>query len=106
MPVSSCTWQSREAGLAYANTATRDAITSRGESMMSRLTQLVLVGVVVLAVASLAAAQARPPVAAGEPQPVVRLGDFIEVGNDLWMHILATADIRYSTVENQDFERH
>jgi hypothetical protein len=56
--------------------------------------------------ASLAAAQARPPEpAAPEPQPVVRLGNFIEVGNDVWMHILATADIRYSSVENQDFER-
>jgi hypothetical protein len=63
-------------------------------------------GVVVLAVASLAAAQARPPEPVGaEPQPVVRLGNFIEVGNDVWMHILATADIRYSTVENRDFER-
>src|SRR5882672_9841469 len=74
--------------------------------MTRRVIQLVLMGVIVLAMASLAAAQARPPVAAGEPQPVVRLGNFIEVGNDLFMHILATADIRYSTVENQDFERH
>src|SRR5262249_35090798 len=24
--------------------------------------------------------------------------------NDLWMHIIATSDIRYSTVENRDFE--
>jgi hypothetical protein len=54
----------------------------------------------------MAAAQARPPApAAAEPQPVVRLGNFIEVGNDVWMHILATADIRYSATENQDFER-
>ncbi|HSX77370.1 MAG TPA: hypothetical protein VLQ80_02180, partial [Candidatus Saccharimonadia bacterium] len=73
--------------------------------MTRRVIQLVLMGVIVLAMASLAAAQARPPVAAGEPQPVVRLGNFIEVGNDLFMHILATADIRYSAVENQDFER-
>src|SRR5499426_1712013 len=73
--------------------------------MMRRVTQLVLIGVIVLAMASLAAAQARPPApAAPEPQPVVRLGNFIEVGNDVWMHILATADIRYSTVENRDFE--
>ena len=63
---------------------------------MRRLTQLVLVGVVVLAVASLAAAQARPPApAAAELQPVVRLDDWLEVGNDLFMHLLATADIRY-----------
>src|SRR5712691_13211689 len=77
----------------------------RAEAMMRRVTQLVLMGVVVLAMASMAAAQARPPApAAAEPQPVVRLGNFIEVGNDVWMHILATADIRYSSVENQDFE--
>src|SRR5262245_2149223 len=74
--------------------------------MMRRVIQLVLMGVVVLAMASLAAAQARPPEPVGaEPQPVVRVGNFIEVGNALWMHILATADIRYSTVENRDFER-
>src|SRR5262245_6373372 len=52
-----------------------------------------------------AAAQPRPPEPVGaEPQPVVRLGNFIEVGNDVWMHILATADIRYASVENRDFE--
>ena len=44
---------------------------------MRRLTQLVLIGVVVLVVASLAAAQQVL-------QPVVRLGDFIEVGNDVF----------------------
>src|SRR2546428_13885434 len=77
------------------------------DTTMRRLTQVALVGVLLLLVGvSMAAAQARPPApAAAEPQPVVRLGNFIEVGNDVWMHILATADIRYSTVENQDFER-
>src|SRR5258707_4762686 len=45
-------------------------------------------------------------VPAGEPQPVVRLGgNYIEVANDLFMHVIALADIRYSTTENQDFER-
>ena len=73
---------------------------------MKRLTQVALVGILLLAVASMAAAQARPPApVAAEPQPVVRLGNFLEVGNDAWMHILATADIRYSAVENRDFER-
>jgi hypothetical protein len=38
-------------------------------------------------------------------QPVYRLGNFIEVGNDVFMHIIATADIRYNTVENLDFEK-
>ena len=50
-----------------------------------------------LAVASLATAQQVP-------QPMVRLGDFIEVGNDVFMHIMAAADIRYKTTENWDFE--
>src|SRR5262245_64228 len=75
---------------------------------MRRLTQVALVSVLLLLVGvSMAAAQARPPApAAAEPQPVVRLcGGFIEVANDLWMHVLATADIRYGTTENQDFER-
>src|SRR5262249_16901691 len=39
-----------------------------------------------------------------EPQPVTRLGNFIEVGNDVWMHILALTDFRYQTVHNFDFE--
>src|SRR5574341_2315638 len=73
---------------------------------MRRLTQVALVGVLLLLVGvSMVAAQARPPAPAAEPQPVVRLGNFIEVGNDVWMHIIATADIRYSSVENRDFER-
>jgi hypothetical protein len=38
-------------------------------------------------------------------QPVYRLGNFIEVGNDVWMHIIATADMRYNTVQNLDFEK-
>src|SRR5712692_8540696 len=76
------------------------------DTTMRRLTQVALVGVLLLAGASLAAAQARPPEPTGvQPQPVVRLGNFIEVGNDVWMHILATVDVRYSTVENTDFEK-
>jgi len=63
---------------------------------MRRLTQVVLLGVLVLGVASLATAQQAP-------QPMVRLGNFIEVGNDVFMHIMATADIRYKTTENYDF---
>ena len=65
--------------------------------MLKRLTQVVLVGVIVLAVAAMAAAQQTP-------QPVVRLGNFIEVGNDVFMHIIGSADIRYRTVHNWDFE--
>jgi hypothetical protein len=65
--------------------------------MLKRLTQVVLMSVIVLAVAALAAAQQTT-------QPVVRLGNFIEVGNDLFMHIIATADMRYNTVQNLDFD--
>jgi hypothetical protein len=36
---------------------------------------------------------------------VYRLGNFVEVSNDLFMHIIATSDIRYSTNENMDFEK-
>ena len=49
--------------------------------MLKHLTQAVLVGVIVLAIAALAVAQQTP-------QPVVRLGNFIEVGNDVFMHII------------------
>ena len=65
--------------------------------MLKRLTQVVLVGVIVLAVAAMAAAQQTL-------QPVVRLGNFLEVGNDVFMHIIGAADIRYRTVHNWDFE--
>jgi hypothetical protein len=65
--------------------------------MTRRFVQAVLVCVVALGVVSLAAAQQAP-------QPMVRLGDFIEVGNDVFMHIMAAADIRYKTVENFDFD--
>ncbi len=65
---------------------------------MRRLTQLVFVGALLLGMVSLAAAQQTL-------QPVYRLGNFIEVGNDVCMHIIATADMRYNTVENLDFEK-
>src|SRR5215475_13159706 len=65
---------------------------------MKRLTQVVLVGVVILAVVSIAAAQQAL-------QPVYRLGNFIEVGNDVFMHIIATTESRYNTVQNRDFEK-
>jgi hypothetical protein len=66
--------------------------------MMRRLIQGALVGVLLLVVVSLAAAQEAS-------QPVVRFGNWIEVGNDVFMHLIAAADIRYKTGENLDFER-
>src|SRR5215831_19430639 len=74
-------------------------------SMMRRVTQIALVGVLMLAVVSLAAAQGTLQVPSGTPQPAVRFGNFIEVGNDVLMHIIATTDFRYNTTQNFDFER-
>ena len=65
--------------------------------MIKRLAQLTLMGVLLLVSVSLAVAQQTL-------QPVVRLGNFIEVGNDVWMHIIATSDVRYMTVQNLDFD--
>ncbi len=64
---------------------------------MKRVVQFVCLFGLVLVSASAAFAQQTP-------QPVVRLGNFIEVGNDVFMHIIATADIRYKTSQNADFE--
>ena len=72
---------------------------------MKRLLQIALIGGVVLAMASMAAAQARPPAPVESAlQPVMRLGNFIEVGNDVWMHLLGTTDFRYQAAHNFDFE--
>jgi hypothetical protein len=65
--------------------------------MTRRFAQIALMCIVMLGVASLATAQQVP-------QPMVRLGNFIEVGNDVFMHIMAQADIRYRTTENYDFD--
>jgi len=73
---------------------------------MKRLTQGALVCVLMLAVASLAAAQGTLQVPSGTPQAAMRFGNFIEVGNDVLMHIIATTDFRYATSTNFDFERH
>jgi hypothetical protein len=38
------------------------------------------------------------------PQPVVRLGDWVEISNEAFMNVIGTADLRYRTVKNYDFE--
>jgi hypothetical protein len=38
------------------------------------------------------------------PQPVVRLGDWVEIGPEVFMNIIATGDLRYRTTKNYDFE--
>src|SRR5215468_1405112 len=70
---------------------------------MRHRAQIALMGVVILAVASLAAAQGTLQVPSGTPQPAMRFGNFIEVGNDVLMHIIATTDFRYNTTTNFDF---
>lgn len=65
--------------------------------MRRQVTQIALAGLLVLMLASIAAAQQAA-------QPVVRMGNWIEVGNDVFMHIIGTADIRYRTSQNYDFE--
>src|SRR5215471_15365441 len=70
---------------------------------MRHRAQIALMGVVILAIASLAAAQGTLQVPSGTPQPTMRFGNFIEVGNDVLMHIIATTDFRYNTTTNFDF---
>jgi hypothetical protein len=65
---------------------------------MKRLTQIAMVGIFLLAVVSIAGAQQTL-------QPVLRLGNFTEVANDLFMHVIGTVDARYITVQNRDFEQ-
>ena len=38
------------------------------------------------------------------PQPVVRLGNAIELADDVWVNFIGTADIRFQYVHNRDFE--
>jgi hypothetical protein len=67
---------------------------------MKRLMQIALVGVFLLAVVSIAVAQETLTL-----QPVMRLGNFMEVANDVFMHIIATSEMRFVTVQNRDFEQ-
>src|SRR5215470_6259826 len=70
---------------------------------MKHRAQIALMGVVILAVASLAAAQGTLQVFSGTPQAAMRFGNFIEVGNDVLMHIIATNQFVYNTTTNFDF---
>jgi hypothetical protein len=74
-------------------------------AIMRRVTQGALVSVLMLAVTSVATAQGTMQVPSGAAVPAVRFGNFIEVGNDVLMHIIASGDLRYQTTTNFDFER-
>src|SRR5215831_19816988 len=72
---------------------------------MKRRAQIALLEVVVvLALGSWAAAQGTFQVPTGTPTPSMRFGNFIEIGNDVLMHIIATNDLRFQTTNNFDFE--
>ena len=45
-----------------------------------------------------------PAIAQQGLQPVVRLNNFVEVSNDVFMHFMASSDIRYKTTQNYDFD--
>lgn len=64
---------------------------------MQRCMKLALACAIVLGVAWSAAAQTQPT-------PVVRMGDWVEIGNEVFMNVIATADIRFSTTTNYDFD--
>jgi hypothetical protein len=65
---------------------------------MKRFLQLSVVGMLTLALAVTAGAQQVPT-------QVTRLGDWVEIGNDVFMNIIATTDWRYQFNENTDFEK-
>jgi hypothetical protein len=52
---------------------------------------------VVLVLVTVAAAQQKP-------EPVIRIGDWVEIGNEAFMNIIAGGDMRYNTAHNMDFE--
>jgi hypothetical protein len=65
---------------------------------MKRILQLSVVGVLTLALAATAVAQQVPT-------PVTRIGDWVEISNDVFLNIIASTDWRYQFNENTDFEK-
>jgi hypothetical protein len=64
---------------------------------MKRSVQMSLACLLILVVVSVAVAQQTAT-------PVVRIGDWVEVGNEVFMNIIASTDIRYRTTKDYDFE--
>jgi hypothetical protein len=64
---------------------------------MKRIVQMMMACAMLVTLVSMAAAQSGP-------QPVVRMGDWVEIGNEAFMNIIGTIDTRFETVHNQDFE--
>ena len=65
--------------------------------MLKRHVSIGLLCALALSIAAIASAQQVP-------QPVVRLGNAIEIGDDLWIDFIGTSDFRYQTTHNTDFE--
>ncbi|MDH3605017.1 MAG: hypothetical protein OEU26_35925 [Candidatus Tectomicrobia bacterium] len=65
---------------------------------MKRLVHIALVCVLALTIAGVATAQ-------NTPEPVVRIGDWIEIGDDAWMNIIGTNTIYYRMTSNVDFDK-
>ena len=63
--------------------------------MMKRVVQLALVCALVVSLGSIAAAQ---------PTAVTRMGDWVEIGNDVYMNFIGNTRILYQTGHNDDFE--
>jgi len=64
---------------------------------MKRYVTLVLACVLVFAVGSTAVAQQVPA-------PVVRMGDWIELSDEVWMNLIFSTEWIYQTTHNNDFE--
>ena len=65
---------------------------------MKRVLQLSLVGALTLTMAATAMAQEVPT-------QVTRIGNWVEIANDVFLNIIATTDWRYQFNENTDFEK-
>ena len=65
--------------------------------MLKRYVCMGLICALALSFAAVAAAQEVP-------QPVVRMGQSIELADDVWVNFIGTADIRFQYVHNRDFE--
>ena len=65
--------------------------------MLKRYVSIGLICALALSIAAVAGAQ-------NVPQPVVRMGQSIELADDVWVNFIGTADIRFQYVHNRDFE--
>lgn len=65
--------------------------------MSKRMVRIGLICALALSIAAVVVAQQTPT-------PVVRMGDWVEIGDDAWMNITGNIDARYITWHNSDFE--